>query len=111
MAQKTLKSRSPKSSSSSVVKRKGVPTKQLSRFKRDPKGTKVLHQSIEEKAAAKAMKNEGARFRLGDLNSKAKQRLDLEESEEARKKEKRRTAVDGAVASLEHAVEGKRLKV
>jgi len=83
----------------------------LFRFRRDPKGTKVLHQSIEQKAAAKAMRNEGAKFRIGDLNTKAQSRLDEEEKEMARKKEKRRTAVDGAVASLEHAISGNRMKI
>ena len=58
-----------------------------------------------------AMKNEGVQFHIGDLNARAKTRLDEEENEVKRKKEKKRTAVDGAVASLEHAVQGKRMKV
>jgi len=109
MAQKALRKNKP--GGAPTQKRKTRPTAQKTKFRRDPRGTKLLHASIEQKAAAKAMRNEGVQFHIGDLNNRAKARLDEEDHEVKRKKEKKRTAVDGAVASLEHAIQGKRMKV
>ena len=51
MAQKALAKNKP--GGAPTQKRKTAPKKQVAKFRRDPKGTKLLHSSIEQKAAAK----------------------------------------------------------
>lgn len=95
-----------KASASSLKKRKGAPAKNLKKrgdfF--DPKATRTLHREIEEKIASKAMRVEGAKFKLRELTSASRDRIKAENDETDRKKAKqRKSKLDGLENSLAKA--------
>ena len=97
MPQKVLKG----GSGSSVVKRKNAPQKRKKNFF-DKKSTRAINRGIEEKAAAKALKNESKfNFALKELNDRGKQRLTIEEKEREKKAAKKRSAEERQTEVIE----------
>jgi hypothetical protein len=89
------------------VQRKNVPAKRKKNFLRnDLKGSKELNKTLENRAAAKALRNESKfSFGLKELNDRGKQRLSVEESEKSKRKAKKRSSADRSHA-LEKVLEG-----
>jgi hypothetical protein len=100
MPQKVMKA---SGSGGHVMKRKNVPVKKKHRnAKFDNKNTRAINRSIEEKVAAKALRNESKfNFSLKELNVNGKKRLEIEEKDRERKAAKKRSAEDRQVESLE----------
>lgn len=99
MPQKALRGGS---GGSSIMKRKNAPNKRKKGFAFDKKSTKTLNRTIEEKAAAKALRNESKfNFSLKELNEKGKERLSVDDKERERRAAKKRSAEDRQTEVLE----------
>ena len=98
MPQKAIKGKS----SAGVMKRKNAPQKRKTKFSRDPKGTRELNKILEERAAAKALRNEAKlNFTISELNQKGKQRITAEDADKDRKKAKKRSSTDRQIEAVE----------
>jgi len=101
MPQKALKG----SGSSGVMKRKNAPAKRKKPVLHDKKSTKALHKTIEEKAAAKALRNESKfHFSLSELNDRGGKRMKEEDAIKEKKAAKKRSAADRQAEVLEKQV-------
>lgn len=81
------------SGNSAFTKRKNAPVKQKRNFRRDQKGTKALNKALEQKAAAKAIKNESKfTFSSGDLNERGHKQVKEDQAQREKKQAKKRSS-------------------
>ena len=83
-------------------RRKNAPQKRVKPSFHDKKGTKVLNKILEQKAAAKALKNESKfNFELSELTQKGKEQVKQDEAEKKKKQAKKRQALDRQIGVVE----------